>query len=105
MSATFAKKSSTRVDDPVLQRINASLSSTDWKNRVSGVQQLQEFVISQPTVADGHFTKVVLLTLSDNGTLYYYSKIAQWNSVQSAAVNSLLLLYHVGYLPVCTSVV
>jgi len=46
-----------------LQHIEAALTSTDWKNRMMGIQQLQEFVISQPKmVVATHVAKVCLLT-------------------------------------------
>jgi len=47
-----------------LQHIEAGLTSNDWKIRVMGIQQLQEFVISQPkVVVAAHITKVRLLTV------------------------------------------
>jgi len=67
-SATVTKKLSRRVIDDQklseLQHIEAGLTSNDWKIRVMGIQQLQEFVISQPkVVVAAHITKVRLLTV------------------------------------------
>ena len=64
LSATFSKKLSTRADDSVLaalQQVEASLSSTDWNDRMTGVRRLHELVDTQPTAVARHFTKVCSL--------------------------------------------
>jgi len=61
VSATITKKLSTRVDDATLaelQHIEASLSSSNWSDRVIGIRRLNELVVSQPTVVAGQINKV-----------------------------------------------
>jgi len=51
------------VDDAALaelQQIEASLSSSDWNDRVTGIRRLQELVDTQPRAVAGQFTKVWL---------------------------------------------
>jgi len=83
-SATVTKKVSRRVvGDQKLsesQHIEAALTSSDWKNRVMGIQQLQEFVISQPKIVVAtHITKVGLLTVKQGSISVAKScSVIQW---------------------------
>lgn len=65
-SATIATKLSAHLDNATatkLQHIEASLSSSDWSDRMTGIQKLHKLVASQPTAVAGQLTKVCLLTV------------------------------------------
>jgi len=79
-SATVTKKLSRRVVDDQklaeLQHTEAALTSSDCRNRVMGIQQLQEFVISQPKmVVSTHINKVCPIKCRAWVFLWYILKL------------------------------
>ena len=61
LSASVSKKLSMHVDDatvPELKSIESSLSSSDWRLRLAGVEQLQDLVVRQPTAIAPHVPQV-----------------------------------------------